>query len=285
MTNCIIGFKNRIDESIIDATYGSWDSNYPLSYIQNPIISVLARSQYTIAASTRFRFATAQARLTGAIAIVNHNLTATATWRYRVYSDAAYSTLVYDSGTINVWPDMPYGYYEWEDDDFWDLTMSPDQITADRHTLIHAQTDLTNAQYYQVEFFDADNPAGYVSLGRVFLGQTYQPENNMSLGAAISIESDTTVDKSIGGVEFFQNKLKYRVVRMNLAYLDEATAILNQDIMQQSDISAEVLFIWNPASSILNNKNSFMGRLRSLNAVENPYNTIYQTSYEIKELL
>lgn len=285
MSNCVIGFVNRIDESTLDAGYGSWNPLFPLSLIKNRIISNVAESSDLALTSTRFRFATAQSRLIGAIAIVKHNLEASATWRYRIFSDDTYTTSIYDSGVINVWPEMPFGYYEWEDDNFWDLTISADQIAVDKHTLIHAQSAQTTGRYFQVEFFDAANSTGHISLGRVFLGQTYQPENNMSLGATIGIESETTVDKSIGGVEFFQSKLNYRVARFTLSYLDEVTAILNQDIMQQSDVESEVLFIWNPASSILTNKNSFMGRLRTLSAIENPYNTIYQTSYEIKELL
>lgn len=284
MANCIFGYQNRIDESTFEA-YGSWETSLPLLNLKNRLLSKVARSTDATATSTRLRFAIAKDRVVGVLAVANHNLTVDATFRYRIYSDSGYSTMVYDSGTLNVWPDMPYGYYEWEEEPFWDLSMTDEQRILSAKTLIHIQTNITNATYYQIEFFDTANPDGYVQLGRIFLGTKYQPEANMNLGASIGLETDTLIDKALGGAEFFDRRESFRVARFTLDYLNQSDSIINSDMMRISGIDAEVVFVWDNSTDIIRNRRGFLGRLRSLSQIEQPYNTRFQTTYEIKELL
>lgn len=284
MANCIFGYQNRIDESTFGA-YGSWEASLPLNNLKTRLLSKVARSTDASATSTRLRFAIAKDRVVGVLAIANHNLTVDATFRYRIYSDSGYSTMVYDSGTLNVWPDMPYGYYEWEEEPFWDLSMTNEQRILSAKTLIHIQTNITNATYYQIEFFDTANPDGYVQLGRIFLGTKYQPEANMNLGASIGLETDTLIDKALGGAEFFDRRESFRVARFTLDYLNQSDSIINSDMMRISGIDAEVVFVWDNSTDIIRNRRGFLGRLRSLSQIEQPYNTRFQTTYEIKELL
>ena len=284
MANCIFGYQNRIDESTFE-TYGSWETTLPLLNLKNRLLSKVARSVDATATSTCLRFAIAKDRVVGVLAVANHNLTVDATFRYRIYSDSGYSTMVYDSGTLNVWPDMPYGYYEWEEEPFWDLSMTDEQRILSAKTLIHIQTNITNARYYQIEFFDTANPDGYVQLGRIFLGTKYQPEANMNLGASIGLETDTLVDKALGGAEFFDRRESFRVARFTLDYLNQSDSIINSDMMRISGIDAEVVFVWDNSTDIIRNRRGFLGRLRSLSQIEQPYNTRFQTTYEIKELL
>lgn len=284
MANCIFGYQNRIDESTFGA-YGSWEASLPLNNLKTRLLSKVARSTDASATSTRLRFAIAKDRVVGVLAVANHNLTVDATFRYRIYSDSGYSTMVYDSGTLNVWPDMPYGYYEWEEEPFWDLSMTNEQRILSAKTLIHIQTNITNATYYQIEFFDTANPDGYVQLGRIFLGTKYQPEANMNLGASIGLETDTLIDKALGGAEFFDRRESFRVARFTLDYLNQSDSIINSDMMRISGIDAEVVFVWDNSTDIIRNRRGFLGRLRSLSQIEQPYNTRFQTTYEIKELL
>lgn len=284
MANCIFGYQNRIDESTFE-TYGSWETTLPLLNLKNRLLSKVARSVDATATSTRLRFAIAKDRVVGVLAVANHNLTVDATFRYRIYSDSGYSTMVYDSGTLNVWPDMPYGYYEWEEEPFWDLSMTDEQRILSAKTLIHIQTNITNARYYQIEFFDTANPDGYVQLGRIFLGTKYQPEANMNLGASIGLETDTLIDKALGGAEFFDRRESFRVARFTLDYLNQSDSIINSDMMRISGVDAEVVFVWDNSTDIIRNRRGFLGRLRSLSQIEQPYNTRFQTTYEIKELL
>jgi hypothetical protein len=284
MANTIIGYQNRID-AVTFAAYGSWSTSLPLNNIKTRQLSKKARSTDDANASTKFRFSTEIERIVSTLGIIAHNLSVSATWRYRVYSDSGYATLVYDSGTLDVWPSSPYGSYEWEDAHFWDLTPTDEEIAYYTKNLIYVIPSIVSAQYYQIEFFDSSNSDGYVELGRIFIGSTYQPVLNMNLGASIGYESATVVDTAMSGAEFFDRRDSFRIAQFTLDHLTYAESILNNDIMKISGTDLEVLYIWDSADALNLQRRSFLGRLRSLSPISQPYNTRYQTTYEIKELL
>lgn len=284
MANTIIGYQNRIDAATFGA-YGSWSTTLPLTNIKTRSLSRKARSTNAANSSTKLRFSLDSARVIGSVAIVNHNMQKNATWRYRVYSDSGYSTLLYDSGTINVWPLMPYGSYEWEDENFWDLQLSDEEIALFTKTLTYVPDTIASAQYYQIEFFDSTNTDGYVELGRIFVGSIYKPTLNMSLGASIGDETNTVVDVALSGAEFFDRRTSYRVAQFTLDHLTYNESIINGDIIKISGVDAEVVYIYDDNTALDLHRRAFLGRLRALSPISQPYNTRYQTTYEIKELL
>lgn len=284
MSNMVLSYQNRIDAATF-AAYGSWQASLPLTNLQNRSLSKIARSTDATNASTKFRFSTDIARIIGAVGFVNHNLSSTAQYRYRVYSDSGYTTLAYDSGTLDVWPQMPFGTYEWEDLRFWDLTATDEDLALFTKTLIHIPTASVSEQYYQVEFFDTANENGYVQLGRVFIGSIYQPFYNMDIGASIGYESGTVIDTAMSGAEYFDRRGSYRVARFNLNHLTSEEAVLNNDIQKISGTDAEVLFVYDPSDNLNLSRRSFLGRIRTMSPIEQPYATRFATNYEIKELL
>jgi hypothetical protein len=284
MSNTIIGYQNRIDAATF-AAYGSWSTSLPLTNIKTRQLSKKARSTNAANSSTKLRFALDEELVIGSVAIVNHNMQKDATWRYRVYSDSGYSTLVYDSGTINVWPLMPFGSYEWEDSRFWDLQLSDEEIALFTKTLTYVPDTIASAQYYQIEFFDSTNTDGYVELGRIFVGAIYQPTLNMNLGASIGDETNTVVDVALSGAEFFDRRTSYRVAQFTLDHLTYNESIINGDIIKISGVDAEVVYIYDDNTALDLHRRAFLGRLRALSPISQPYNTRYQTTYEIKELL
>lgn len=284
MSNTIIGYQNRIDAATF-AAYGSWSTSLPLTNIKTRQLSKKARSTNAANSSTKLRFSTDIDRIVSTLGIIAHNLSVDSTWRYRVYSDSGYATLVYDSGTLNVWPSSPYGTYEWEDEHFWDLLPTEEEISYYTKNIIYVVPEIVAAKYYQIEFFDSANTDGYIELGRIFVGQTYQPVLNMNLGASIGYESPTIVDTAMSGAEFFDRRESFRVAQFTLDHLTYAESILNNDIMKISGTDLEVLYIWDSADALNLQRRSFLGRLKALSPISQPYNTRYQTTYEIKELL
>lgn len=284
MSNMLLSYQNRIDGSTF-GSYGSWEASLPLTNLKNRTLSKVARSTDATNASTRFRFSLDTARIIGAVGFINHNLSTSAEYRYRVYSDSGYTSLEYDSGLLDVWPQMPYGTYEWEDLRFWDLTATDEDLELFTKTLIHIPTASVSEQYYQVEFFDVGNENDYVELGRVFLGAVYQPFYNMDLGASIGYESATAIDTAMSGAEYFDRRESYRVARFNLNHLTNEEAILNNDIQKISGTDQEVLFVYDPSDAVNRHRRSFLGRIRTLSPIEQPYATRFATNYEIKELL
>ena len=280
----LIAYQNRIDASTFGA-YGSWQASLPLTNLQNRTLSKVARSTDDANASTRLRFSLDTARVIGVLSVVNHNLSTTAQYRYRIYSDSGYATLAYDSGLIDVWAQAAFGTYEWEDLRFWDLTITDDDRELFTKTLTHIPTTIVSEQYHQIEFFDTANPDGYVQLGRIFIGSSYQPTINMSLGAGIGYENNTLIDAAMSGAEYFDRRDSFRVARFTLEHLSDSEAVFNNDLQKLSGTDAEVLYIWDPSDTANLQRRAFLGRIRSLSAIEQPYATLFRTGYEIKELL
>jgi hypothetical protein len=168
---------------------------------------------------------------------------------------------------------------------FWDLLPTDEEIAYYTKNIIYVVPQIVAAQYYQIEFFDSTNTNGYVELGRIFVGQTYQPVLNMNLGASIGYESPTIIDTAMSGAEFFDRRESFRIAQFTLDHLTYAESILNNDIMKISGTDLEVLYIWDSADELNLQRRSFLGRLRALSPISQPYNTRYQTTYEIKELL
>src|SRR5258708_5693879 len=99
---------------------GSWNASYPRTNLQSLPLSRVARSTDLNTANTAIIATSSVTRRVGLIALARHNFSLTATIRVRLYADAGMLTLIYDSGVVDVWPEVyPYGQLEWEDDNFW----------------------------------------------------------------------------------------------------------------------------------------------------------------------
>lgn len=284
MANAIIAYQNRIDEATF-ASYGSWEASLPLTNLKNRTLSKVARSTDDANASTKLRFSLTKERIAGAVAIINHNMSTDATWRFKIYSDSGYTTMTYDSGVLEVWPTMPSGFYEWEDDGFWSMRLPEEDRPLFTSTCIHVPSTIVAGRYFEILFFDTANSAGYVQVGRVFIGRKYQPTINMGLGASVGYEARTIIDEAISGAEYFDRRQSFRVARFDLSLLESNDAYINSDLQKISDTEAEIVFVYDPDDPIALSRKSFLGRLRTLSPIEQPYTTFYRTSYEIKELL
>ena len=133
---------------------------------------------------------------------------------------------------------------------------------------------------------DTANAAGYVEVGRVFIGDCWEPENNASYGAAIGYTSRTEVEEARSGAEYFDTRSAYRVWRGSLDWMGIEEAMASAMEMQRRlDVSGEALFIFDPADRRNMLRTSFLGRLRRLTEIEHPYLDTYRMAVELKELL
>jgi hypothetical protein len=226
-------------------------------------------------------------RTISVLALCRHNLSGAATWRIRAYSDAGLTDLLYDSGVNEVWQAL-YGQdqLEWHNDNFWSGQILDEDLEGHYWNAIHVLPASVSARYWKVEVSDSTNYDGYVQAGRVFLSEAWVPTYNMSYGANIGYNSRTEVEEAWDGSEYFDIKAPYRVVQFSLEYLQHEEAMTRAlDIQRVAGTHSEVLFVWDPEDVQQLIRRSFLGRLRELNPIEQPYHNAYQTSFVIKELL
>lgn len=259
----------------------------PLTNLQDRLLSRLARSTNLDTASTQFLLSLTSTRTISVLALCRHNLSGAATWRIRAYSDAGLTDLLYDSGTVNVWEAL-YGQdqLEWHNDNFWSGQILDEDLEGHYWNAIHVLPAPVSARYWKLELSDPTNYDGYVQAGRLFLSEAWVPAYNMSYGANIGYTSRTEVEEAWDGSEYFDIKAPYRVVQFSLEYLQHEEAMTRAlDIQRVANIHNEVLFVWDPEDVQQLIRRSFLGRLRELSPIEQPYHNAYQTSFVIKELL
>lgn len=215
---------------------GSWLSTLPLANLQNALLSKKARSSNALAASTIVLVDLgATARAIRCIGVLSHNISYAGTIRARGYSDSGYTTLVTgaDTGTVNVWPQSGFTAT--------DAAQYP-------NNWIYAFTSSKTARYWKIEITDTANSAGYIELGRLWLGEAWEPAVGISYGATLGYEPRDVVEESLGGVRWAERRTPRRVGNFAFDVLTDAEK--RQAIIMQKTLgmAGEMLVIMNSAA-------------------------------------
>lgn len=286
MANALIAYANRADDGTLSG--GSWIATLPLTNLQQRTYGRVARSTNAALTSTKFALDLGAGKLSRTVALANHNFSLEAKVRVRCGNDATMATLVeYDSGWVSAWPavydtiDLP-----WEHESFWPGTYSEEERSGYRWTHIVSSPTTIGFRYMLVEIDDVNNLAGFVQIGRLFVGPAWQTKVNMSIGNGIGWESSSTSEEALSGGEYFDERQVYRVTRFTTGWMMEGEAMGSAfDIQRRSNTTREVVFQYDPADTLQALRRSYMGRLRQLTPIEHPTITTYSTGWEIKELL
>ena len=256
MGKLTLGYDNQIDTSTLSG--GSWDTSYPLSNVQTRQLALQARTDDALAASSIIILDCGSAQKIGTCGIVNHNLQSTATVRIQGSTVSNFSTTVYDSGAVTIY----------------------------NHTDYFVSFAETEARYWKISISDTTNPDGYIAIGRVFVGWIFQPTINIAYTPSMGLESTTIVQETLGGQEFFDLRPNRRVFNASWdALTDYEAYALWYQIQRGEDISGEVVLIQDDGDTTYRAQRNYLGRIRTLDAFENPYVDRHSAAFEISELL
>ena len=285
MANCMIGYPNRIDSAALSG--GSWAASLPRANLQSRILGKVARSADATTASTKFDADLGVTKNIRAVAIVNHNCSIDAKWRVRGASDSGFTSVLFDSGWTDVWPAVyPSANLEWEEPNWWSGKYTDEQKTGYTWMAkILASANIV-ARYWRIEIEDPANAAGYIQIGRAFIGSVWQPSYNMSYGHRMGWETKTAVQEAISGAEYFQHRSPYRIKNLALDNLSTDEGLANAfEIQRRAGIDAEVLWIEDPDDTVHALRRSYLGRLRELSPIVAPHYNASTVAVQIKELL
>lgn len=273
-----------IDQATLSG--GSWLTSLPLSNTQNRVLSIVARSSSLLAAATTFDGDLTAAENIKLFSIIGHNLSSTATVRLMLCAAADFVSLLYDSGAVEVWPDVfDPADTNWEHRDHTDGKYTAAEKQNYTWTFIHLLPANVSARYWRVEIADAGNSDSYVQIGRVFIGSAWQQVSGKSFGASLGWETDTQEQRARGGALYFERRLPRRVCRFSLEHMEIDEALSNAfEIQRQAGVDGEVLFIYDPDDTVHSLRRRFLGRLRELSPIEDPYQNHHSTNFIIEEL-
>jgi hypothetical protein len=223
-----------------------------------------------LAASTQFDTDLGVARAVGCLALPKHTMTASATVRWRGYSGAGHTTLVYDSGTLSM---------SWSAE-------TAESLAGLNYAHVHVPAAAQTARYWFTEITDTGNPAGYVDVARLVIAGAYQPAINMSYGAALGIEDDSTRLLSDGGAAIPNAKSKRRTFAGVLDNIAEAEALGSFWRMQKNlGTTGQLFFVFDPADTTYKHERAFLAVLRAPSALENPWLSRHRAAFSLVEEL
>jgi hypothetical protein len=281
VANVLLAYPNLTDGSTLSG--GGWQA--ALTNLQDRRLARVARTTDCTTANTQFKVDLGKDRKLQVISLINHNLTTQGTWRVLMGDDPTFVTNKYDSGWQVAWPVVyPFGTLEWEDDNWWDSTISQDDRAGYPGILLNVLPNIVLARYVQVLFSDAANTAGYLQFGRLFVSPSWQSANNMSYGSSMNWETDTTVARSLGGTPYFDRKNPRRVDKFSLNFLSDAEAkAVVFEMQRQLGMDGELLVAWDPSDALNLIRQSFVGRMRALNPITTVFLNNNSNAFEIEE--
>lgn len=287
MGNTLIGYGNYIDNAAL--SNGSWLTSLPLSNLRNRQLARVARSSATTLAATKIDIDVGIGQIVQIFSALNHNFSLGATYRLRGSNDSTFTTTTYDSGStfLPVWPTVfSVDSLEWESDNFWTGQYQLSQIQGYSWHLIVLIGMPAYVRYWRFEVNDVGNSAGYVQLGRIFIGNAWSPTNGgVAYGFSLGWEDPTTVQTSLSSSEYFDPKTPYRVAKPTTHFMPTDEAFSSAfEIQGSSGIWREIIYIHDINDTVQAIRRRFPGRLRTIDPIANPYPELHDTSWDIKEI-
>jgi hypothetical protein len=140
------------------------------------------------------------------------------------------------------------------------------------------------ARYWRIDIDDIGNTAGVVDLGRLIIAGAYTPTVNMSYGAALGLEDDTTRHVTDGGAALYNARSKRRSVTGVLDNMADAEALGTFWKMQkQLGTSGQFFFMWDSADTTYKHDRAFLACFRQLSALEAPYVSRNRAAFSLVE--
>lgn len=228
MGSTLLAYPDLTRDAATTLSGGSWSAGLPLANLKDRVIKKVARSTNDDAASTQWVSDMGAAVDTKILALLGHNISLAGTIRVRAYSDSGLTTMVHDTGILYAWP-QTFGAAE--------------LATYPNHWVLPLAAIVT-AQYWKWEIVDTANAAGYVEVGRAWMGPVWSPTIGAGYGAELGYEARATVTESLGGVLWSDGKLPRRATTITFPSLDDESERDTAMIFQKTiGNSGEVLYV------------------------------------------
>ena len=192
-----IFFAKPIEQNPWDPITNSWSAlNINSAY---PASNLMARdlSQVTISTtgtlSVQYLWNMGRAREFDVISVIGTNMTPRATIRIDVSADGnTYTTI---QNTRMFFPELsvdpgaaPYA-----------VGTDPNMYAPGKPKSLFLSPTVLSWQYIRIILTDSNNPAGFLSVGRIFVGLTWKPKSSLQYGSSFSFFDTGTRDRTDQG--------------------------------------------------------------------------------------
>lgn len=275
MSNIILCWNNRADAATL--SNGSWTAGLPLANLKDGNIDKVARTSNALAASTLFAADLGAAYLLRAVALVNHNLSTTATVQVKAGTAAPDASNNFSTGQVY---------------DSTALTAKQLTFVGDVPSDWGAQYNIIvpfnaiTARYVTVTVVDTGNASGYVQIGRLFVANGLQPTVNPEYGLQDGRDDLSTFMRARSGKVFSQKiSPRPRWVQFHLPYLSQAEGDQAHEIEAAVGLTDEILYVPDPSDLPKTQRYGFVGLMHELSVLEYPQFNGRGKAYRIDQKL
>jgi len=306
VSNCVFcfPFHNDDSEDVATPAYtgGDWveNSDYSLDNLKDEHLFNVARSASVDLADTQFdvdlgliRSILVLSLLPGVVgrSLPGQNGTWSRSTRVRAswsdtpgdFSDPAKTTgwtdvykVVYAAGTL------PVGHPS-----FMDGKLGDEDARGYRIPWIHVFDEPVIARYWRFEIDDQLNASGYLDIARLIMAPGWQPTFNLSNGARLGFDTNTTFEQTIGGPSIPDVGAVWRELVGEIQFLPEDEAFSWPfEMLRNLGTAGQLFFIFKPEDVAHMHRRSFLCTLRRLTPLE--FSPVVDTNswpVELKERL
>ena len=284
MSNITLAWPNYADQCTISSPQ-TFVETLPLNHLKTAVYQQLARA---VGTSLTLEAATPEYLPFSVFSIANHNLTASATVRVRVYYDEQKTQLLHDSGELPAWPALHQSTdLEWELDAFWLGTARDEDRKLYTPLFTYYSDRMYTGKSVTIDINDPNNGEGFIELGRLLLCRWWEPVLNPQYGdVQMSYEEQTERATANDGTDFFYQRRKRRLANIGFSNISEQDAIHAMFGLQRTQgISGEVIFTYDRSPNTYYVQRTFVGRLQQLDPLNQQNFGLYQAQINLREVI
>lgn len=259
MANCILAWRNWIDESGVALSASSALSSLPINNLANPILAKVYRSSSSV--SPTIDIDLGAARAAGVLGLFGHNLASGDTIRHMLSAVSAGGSELLDTGAVASGAQEGYA-------------QSVKVLAAS-----------VNARYWRIEVNapSLSPTPGYVEIGRAFIAAAWQPSRNFSFGSGEKwTDASLVAEAERSGAEYIDLGPRRRERSFALEFMSAADRDQSRELDRLAGLTGQVLFIPDPNSADLQ-REAILGRLKEMSPIEVTHYSVFSRSFAIVE--
>lgn len=239
----------------------------------NTLTELKGQIHRSVGTSVTYTLAWSNPEQIQAVALPATNLSLSSTIRVRLYSDAAGTSLVTDTGVVpacQVAPKLPWNMTVFNANAF---AYGGYTKTAVYFPVPHA------ARRCVIDIVDSTNPAGYIDCARLVVGAYWSPEKNAGYGAQFSLVDNSVASRNDAGDVLVELQPRHETMSFSINEMYEADRNALMQIIRSVGVSRNILVSLLPESD--NAQSEVEGLIYGKRA-NSPFSLDYYRAYSHK---
>jgi len=246
---------------------GSWESAYPITNLNDPTPTLIARTVDATTGSTKIRAVYDAAVTVRVVSEINCTLSLSATRRIMAGSTAGASDIL--DRTDDVWAFDPTDYgITWRTRGTWWGNAPDSSVYGVPWNPVRILAEDVTARYWQFEYNDTTNPDTDIQLGNLWMSPMWRPTMGAIYGVREGYDDYSSTQALVNGGKASSRKRAARNVQFELPLIEDgADEYLLRELFRYNRTVEDILYLPTTGDPKRIQMLAFAGRLTSLNAM------------------